>query len=138
MPWTYSQSNGALLSPDGTFYTGNYSGHGDGVNNCKMERVRNVGPIPTGIWLIGDAFDSPKTGKVTMALSPDHTTETFGRFGFMIHGDEVKHPGEELASEGCIVASLSVREAIAQSADRVLCVTQLIVKPEEPIASIKT
>jgi hypothetical protein len=55
---------------------------------------------------------------------------TFGRGEFLIHGDEVEHPGEHMASHGCIVADRVTRTRIWQSGDTVLAVIAEIDKEE--------
>jgi len=47
-----------------------------------------------------------------IAVNPD---STFGRDGFLIHGDSVRHPGD--ASEGCIILPRRFRERIWTSED---------------------
>jgi hypothetical protein len=111
--WQYRQSNGDL-SRDGRSVGSGYSGNGVGRENPAMEGVRNVGPIPRGIYRIGAQFDHPTKGPVTMGLTPvGHTA--LGRTAFLIHGDSREHPGE--ASEGCIVLGRTLRQAVADSGD---------------------
>ncbi len=113
---TYSQGTGHLVCYDD--YTNNevvneygYSGRGEGKNNPLMEHVKDVGPIPRGLWSIGPAYDSDKCGAVTIPLDASFGTETYGRSDFRIHGDD----GFGTASEGCIVMSLDVRNIIDNS-----------------------
>jgi Protein of unknown function (DUF2778) len=111
--WQYRQSTGDL-SRDGRSVGGGYSGHGVGKDNPTMEGERNVGPIPRGMYRIGVQFHHPTKGPVTMGLNPvGHTA--LGRSAFLIHGDSIQHPGE--ASEGCIVLSRALRQAVADSGD---------------------
>jgi hypothetical protein len=53
-----------------------------------------------------------------MALIPKEGTDTFGRSGFLIHGDSVAMPGT--ASHGCIILSRDLREQISASGDNQL------------------
>lgn len=122
--WLYSQLQGVLVRPDGVRYDGLYSGFGGGVNNPEMEDVAGIGPIPQGRWTFGEPFDDPETGPLCLALAPAPGTYTFNRGGFVIHGDEVEHPGEHLASHGCIVAPRAVREALAASTWRLIEVVE--------------
>ena len=72
-----------------------------------------VGPIPRGAWRIEPFRDDPGgKGPVVAHLTPIEGTETFGRAGFMIHGDNsaLNHS----ASEGCIVAPRFIRDQIAR------------------------
>lgn len=120
--WKYSQSTGELLSPAGSSIGVGYSGHGDGVNNPSLQNVHDVGPIPRGVWTIGEFFDDPGgKGPMVAHLIPADGTETFGRSGFMIHGDnsELNHS----ASEGCIILGKTMRAMVMASGDRTLTVT---------------
>lgn len=120
MPWRYSQRTGELTRNGQEAGVG-YSGRGNGRNNPLMENAQNIGPIPRGRYRIGTAYIHRTKGPVTMSLTPlGHTAH--GRTHFLIHGDSVAHPGN--ASEGCIVLSRPVREAIANSGDREIEVVQ--------------
>jgi len=113
--WTYNSSNGAL-SHNGLLAGIGYSGNGQGVNNPDMERVHNVGPIPRGIWSISSFLNDPGgKGPCVARLSPEGDTDTFGRGGFMIHGDN--REVDKSASHGCIILARSLREQIASSGD---------------------
>ena len=118
--WQYSQSTGALTAPDGSLAGSGYSGHGTGVNAPQMQNVADVGPIPQGLWFIGAPYTDPEKGPLVMRLEPDSATETFGRSGFLIHGDLVGHVGAKLASHGCIILAHALRQAIANSGDSTL------------------
>ena len=113
--WNYSQSTGTLTAPDGTAYTGNYSGHGLGVNAPALQSEPDIGPIPQGLYTIGPPFTDPEKGPLVMALTPDPANEMYGRSGFELHGDLVTEMGRRLASLGCIVAPHATRAAIAGS-----------------------
>jgi hypothetical protein len=126
--WTYSQRTGDLWhhppdgplryrTPEDWIATG-YSGHGEGLNNPAVERVPSVGPIPRGRWTIGAPYDSSSTGPYTLRLTPDSSTDTFGRSAFRIHGDN--RLGDRSASHGCIVLPRVVRELIHESCDNEL------------------
>lgn len=81
----------------GEFVAQGYAGRLEGRNNVEMQSVRNVGPIPIGNWRVSGWGNSK--GPLTARLTPAKETETYGRSGFLIHGDNVK--GD--ASQGCIV-----------------------------------
>lgn len=119
MAWTYDSSTGKFSLGDGPVLTVGYSGRGEGLNNPALERVHNVGPIPRGFFHIGDAEDSPTHGPIAMHLTPINGTDTFGRSGFMAHGDHVSGP-PHMASLGCIILPRWIRVMMAASADRVL------------------
>lgn len=117
--WTYQQSTGDLTDPQGVFMGKGYSGHGQGLDNPADEQIRAVGPLPCGWYTIGAFFDDPGgKGPIVAHLAPSQGTETFGRSGFMIHGDNSE--GNHSASEGCIVLNRSLRKAIAASGDTAL------------------
>lgn len=125
--WYYRQSTGELQRTitDGNCLTVEhvgfgYSGNGDGKNCCAWESVHNHGPIPQGIYTISPAFTHIAKGVLSMNLIPAKQTNTFGRSGFMIHGDSREDPGN--ASHGCIVLNRPLRQQLANSNDRVLTV----------------
>jgi len=116
--WTYNSSNGALIH-NGVHVGTGYSGHQAGVNNPEMESIHNTGPIPRGSWTISHFFNDPGgKGPIVARLSPDEGTDTHGRGGFMIHGDNSEHNGT--ASHGCIILARPIREQIATSGDSIL------------------
>jgi hypothetical protein len=119
--WTYRQATGELLK-DGRFIAQGYSGKGHGKNNPAAETEKNVGPIPAGAWSVA-ALTTEMTahGPYVLHLSPCNGTQTHGRSGFLMHGDNRQHPGE--ASEGCIIMQRAIREKVWESGDRVLTVT---------------
>ena len=117
--WTYDQRSGTL-SRDNKVIGAGYSGFGDGKNNPAMQDEPNVGPIPTGMYVIGPPKDTPTHGPHVMTLSPTDRTETFGRNGFLIHGDSVGSPGT--ASHGCIILPRDLRDTISASGDYELTV----------------
>jgi hypothetical protein len=119
--WTYSQSTGDLYL-DGSFEGKGYSGHGNGVNNPDLEPAPCVGPIPRGLWNIGPAGVHPPLGPISMPLTPEAGTNTFGRSGFFIHGDNSLL--NDTGSEGCIVMGRAIRQAIVDSHDTQLTVTE--------------
>lgn len=109
-------ATGKMLNEKLCIGTG-YSGHGDGKNNPDMQNVQGVGPIPEGEYKIGHPFDHPRLGPYVMFLTPINDTNTFGRFGFFIHGD-AKDPAERgQASDGCIILAPEVRHAIGAAVE---------------------
>jgi len=115
--WQYSQSTG-VLTQDGRYVATCYSGHGRGLNNPRFEDALAIGPIPQGRYEIGEGFTHPHCGPVAMRLSPFPGTNTYGRSGFLIHGDNGRENWS--ASNGCIIASREVRLRIEASPDRTL------------------
>lgn len=125
--WTYAQKTGDL-EQDGRHVATGYSGTGDGKNNPNMQDVRNVGPIPEGDWTIGGPpINTENHGPYVLLLNPTAETETFGRSGFLMHGDSKEHPGG--ASEGCVILPRAVREKVWTSGDRDLKVVAEITNP---------
>lgn len=114
--WTYNQANGNL-SRNGAVAGIGYSGaEPDGKNNPSLQASHNVGPIPQGKYTIeGPPFSSSRHGPFVLRLEPDEGNEMFGRSGFLMHGDNIEHPGT--ASEGCIIMPRAVRETVWKSGD---------------------
>jgi hypothetical protein len=121
--WNWQQV-GELWYRDATgasFIERGYSGFGVGKNNPAMQSIHNVGPIPQGDWTItGLTIENTPHGPYVLHLAPCENTITFGRSGFLIHGDSRQHPGT--ASQGCIILPRAIRERIWQSNDRHLVV----------------
>lgn len=105
---------------NGISYPGNYSGHGEGLNNPEMEQDKGVGRLPRGIYKIGPWHYDPHLGPIVATLTMV-SGNAFGRSGFYVHGDNqmVNHS----ASDGCIVASRAIRTAMQASGETQLQVT---------------
>jgi len=116
--WTYSISTG-VMQLDDVLLRG-YSGAGftraDGRNNPDMVAEVGRGPIPPGLYKIGEPHSSPHTGPYTMNLDPEPGTNTFGRDAFRIHGNNAANN----ASHGCIILPPDARRCIWDSGDREL------------------
>ena len=122
MPWQYEQSTGRMLRPNGTvLYTG-YAGYDWGRNLPVLQAVPFMGPIPRGTYRMTEFLDSLRgRGSNVIRLMPEPGTDTFGRDGFLIHGDNATND----ASQGCIiVGGANNRRAIWDSADRILEVVE--------------
>ena len=117
MPWVYEQRTGRLLDPDEIIVAVGYSGHDAHRNRPEDEHLIGLGPIPRGLYLMGEEYDSDTRGPVCIPLTPKWH-DAHGRNGFLIHGDSRTHPGE--ASHGCIVLTRGVREMLADHADELL------------------
>lgn len=129
--WTYAQQTGALLQ-DGQTVANGYSGIDNGKNNPSMQAVPNVGPIPQGDWtIVGPPVNTPDHGPFVLRLQPAPGTNTFGRSGFLMHGDSIESPG--CASHGCVIMPRTVRERVWNSGD-----TELEVVAALPIQDLKT
>ena len=114
----YSQSTGKLTDNSGLYLGQGYSGHDEGKNQPSYQQVPNVGPIPQGLWRIGQPYDSQHTGPFTLPLDPVAPDKCFGRSGFKIHGDSISSPGT--ASHGCIILPRHVRERVNAEPDRLI------------------
>lgn len=119
--WQYVQATGDLLL-NGQWVARGYSGRGEGKNSPNWQNVRSWGPIPCGAWtILGPPYDTDSHGPFVMRLEPATAdTETFGRSGFLIHGDAIGAPGT--ASLGCVIMAREIRSAIWASGDRRLTV----------------
>jgi hypothetical protein len=114
--WTYAQKSGNLLQ-DGQRVATGYSGFDSGKNNPDMQAVEDVGPIPQGDWIIsGPPINTAEHGPYVLKLTNAPTTNTFGRNGFLMHGDSIDAPGT--ASRGCIIMPNTARHQVWDSGDR--------------------
>lgn len=119
MAWFYSQADHTFKKHDTLITNDAYSGTGGGRNNPLMQKVKDVGPIPVGMYHIDAATNSRHTGPLTLPLRPMQGTDTFGRTAFRIHGDNRTHD----ASHGCIILGHALRLQISHCHDRTLVVT---------------
>lgn len=113
--WTL---DGVLL---GTGHSGTDDGDGvrepgEGLNDPAMVAVPSVGPIPPGIYEIGDPFTHPHAGPYALRLTPLQPLVMYGRSGFLVHG------GGLTASQGCIILPRAARETVHASGVRRLVV----------------
>lgn len=119
--WVYVQSSGELFRIFNivpiklNLISKGYSGNGQGMNNPKMENIPFVGPCPSGLFAVGQPFDSSEHGPFCLTLTPDPKTNMYGRSGMLAHGDSREAPG--CASKGCIILQRIIRELIWQSGD---------------------
>lgn len=122
--WVYRISSGELLhdGADGLkLYGTGYSGYGAAKNDVNACNQAGIGPIPLGVYWIGESFESDHSGPNTMRLIPvTPGVNVFGRSGFELHGDARSHPG--FASHGCICIGPEPRARVAESHDRLLVV----------------
>ncbi len=110
--WLYVQSAGQLYRPDGSFCASGYSGRGDGLNNPAMQEIKDVGPLPTGLYALGTAETHPRLGPIAIPLQPDPLNAMYGRSEFWCHGDNAE--ANHTASEGCIVMPRLARIELAR------------------------
>jgi hypothetical protein len=131
--WTYAQQTGELLQNSRHIATG-YSGFDNGKNKPAMQAVPNVGPIPQGSWtIVGPPMNTAQHGPFVLRLEPAAVTVTFGRSGFLMHGDSIESPG--CASHGCIIMPRAVREQVWNSGDTALEVVALFETQDLPPAA---
>ena len=97
------------------------------------EQVRNVGPIPPGMYMIGLSYPSRTKGPMAMNLTP-FSHNALGRTLFRIHGNNTKND----ASEGCIILTPDIRKKIVESSDMVLIVVRNNMIPDAISKSIKS
>jgi hypothetical protein len=114
--WIYAQKTGALWR-DGQHVATGYAGCDEGKNDPGMQAVADVGPIPQGRWtIVGPPINTRYHGPYVLHLQPVPGTETFGRSGFLMHGDSVESPG--CASKGCVILPRAAREEVWNSEDK--------------------
>ena len=115
--WVFQQSTGKLTNPAGVVVGVGYSGNGADLNNPAGQGDVKHGPCPQGEWTIGPFFDDPQKGPIVAHLYPCPGNDMDGRDGgFMIHGD---NPAMNYtASDGCLILSRPLREAIQASGDK--------------------
>src|SRR5712671_97073 len=117
MSWLYEQSTGKLYDPAGDLIAIGYSGKGEGLNNPAMEHVPFVGPLPAGIYFISAPINTEKHGPYFLPLVPHPSNDMYGREDFGVHGDEILHVNQHLASEGCMIQARIVREKMWEGGD---------------------
>jgi hypothetical protein len=127
--WTYKQSTGEFLRPDGTRLGFGFAGNGTGLNNPDAQAQHNVGPLPQGTYtMTAFAENDPHTGMCTIVLIMDTGEEDFGRSAFRIHGPvNLTSAGLNAflhSSDGCIILGDCVlRRGIWANKDHKLKVT---------------
>lgn len=118
--WIYNQRTGAIARNNDNPIAIGYAGKGEHKNKPGSHHLRNLGPLPRGIYKINAPIDHRTLGPYAMRLTPAAGNEMFGRSQFLIHGDSISDPGN--ASEGCIILPKWARERIWDSGDRWLVV----------------
>jgi len=114
--WVFQQSTGKLTNPAGVVVGVGYSGNGADLDNPADQGDIGHGPCPRGKWIIGTFFNDSHLGPIVAHLTPCPINDMDGRDGgFMVHGDN-EHLNHT-ASDGCIILSHALREAIQQSGD---------------------
>lgn len=117
---TFDRKTGTMII-GGLIARGIWSGHGDARNDVGRESEKGVGPIPAGVYNIGNMLDGGHLGPHVMALTAIEGNQ-YGRSGFYIHGDHANDT-DNSASDGCIIAPRLIRDEINKQKDRRLQVT---------------
>jgi hypothetical protein len=125
---TYSQTSGRLFvyqhlggaDQQELFRTVGYAGFGVGLNQPLFQSHKSIGPLPRGVYHVGNPFTHERFGDFTFRLHPSEQNLMFGRSAFLIHSDS--RSGKRDASRGCIVLHRSSRERLAELLPRVLIV----------------
>lgn len=120
MPWTFEITTSKFYDPSGAVVSVGYAGgncgkNPEGRNNAAMCSVKNIGPLPEGLYTLGIPVDHSRLGAFAIPLIPDSSNEMYGRGDFYMHGDTVPSGN---ASEGCIILPRSTREAAHASSDQ--------------------
>lgn len=112
MNLNYSQSTGVITTDEGGVITTGWAGNGEGKNNPRMQAVMSVGPLPQGIYGVGEWEETHAGLGPLVARLIQFRGKTFNRAAFYIHGPAVdpEHRGQE--SKGCIVIPRPGREAV--------------------------
>jgi hypothetical protein len=97
----------------GTGWAGHDTDAVTGQNNPEAITIEGIGPLPPGVYTIGDPIDSPKLGPIAFPLTPDPTNQMFGRSEFYLHAPEVKPKVPDVSSDGCIIQIHDVRVLVA-------------------------
>jgi hypothetical protein len=123
--WTYHQKTGHLFLSHRKVAEGYSGAVPAGLNNPDAEHIEDVGPIPRGLYAIGELIhihEIRHDGKLVklkdvMRLEPiNHLAHN--RKGFLFHGS--KDPHLRNASHGCIILLPNIRKKIAKSGIKLL------------------
>ena len=105
MNYTFEITTGNLYDEKMVLVSSGYAGGNqgkdpEGKDNPADEGIKDVGPLPEGMYTKGQLIPQSKLGKDAIQLIPDPSNDMKGRGGFFMHGDTTP-PGN--ASEGCII-----------------------------------
>ena len=123
MSWRFEITTGKLYDSEGNCVATGYSGGNlgkdpEGEDNPADEPLKDIGPLPEGLYTLGQPVLKSNLGPFAIPLLPDPSNQMYGREGFYCHGDSVENPG--CASEGCVIMPRNVREAMWNSPDHEL------------------
>lgn len=118
--WTFEITTGKWYDPSGAYVSTGYTGGNcgknlEGVNNPADEGLKNIGPLPEGLYTFGTPVDHSQLGAFAIPLIPDPANDMKGRGDFYVHGDLAG--AYHAASEGCIIQPPTTRHAAWDSPD---------------------
>jgi len=124
MTWTFESGSGKFYDPQGEHIATGYAGgncgkNPEGINNPEMQAVKGIGPLPEGVYTLGEPVEHSQLGAFAIPLKPDPSNDMMGRGGFYFHGDSKEY---ECGSEGCIVMAPSIRHQVWESDDHTITV----------------
>ncbi|ETO14761.1 hypothetical protein RFI_22607 [Reticulomyxa filosa] len=111
--FSYKSREGKFCLNGGNTYVDQeaYSGNSTYYNDETAQHLKNQGPIPVNTWKVTAITD--KKGKHTLVLAEENVKNSYGRDGFLIHGDNQKK--NHTASEGCIIVGPTIRKQIKKN-----------------------
>lgn len=87
-----------------------------------MEAIKGVGPVPRGLYVMGQPVYSPNTGRYTLSLTPQGH-DAHNRTLLRMHGDNSL--SNLSASHGCIIQRFPVRvRAWTENEDHLITVVR--------------
>jgi hypothetical protein len=102
-----------------------YSGAPGHVNNPADCGLVGEGPIPPGVWQMGDPVNDPETGVFSIPLwmiqGDPLGRDVYTPGNFRWHGDNASKPPQS-SSKGCLVSGHASRVIGASDPDRLLTV----------------
>jgi Protein of unknown function (DUF2778) len=128
--WVFEITTGNMYDSNGKLVSKGYAGgncgkNPEGIDNPDDEGLKNIGPLPEGIYTFGTPVEHSQLGAFAIPLIPDPANNMLGRGGFYLHGDTVQY---QAASEGCIIQPRPTRDACWASPDHQLQVVRVFSK----------
>lgn len=102
----------------GGYSGGNQGKNPEGVNNPSFEGLEDIGPIPKGSYIMtrdGRGKSSPLGPNAIMLTAVDKDDLLGTSDLYRIHGDSKKFPGQQKASQGCIIYGPDIRNLILEN-----------------------
>ena len=124
MNLNFSQSTGVVSTDSGAIVGKGWAGNGEGKNNPAMQEVHSVGPLPRGVYSVGQWEENhPGLGPIVAHLTQIQG-DAFGRDAFYIHGPAVNPSKYGQESKGCIVLPREYRLAVKARNPDTITVTE--------------